>query len=181
MRVPVDGQGRMRADALPRSHGPTIVCMQAGNVNTGAFDPAEAICAARTRRAPGCTWMAHSASGPPPRRRAPIWSPASTDADSWATDAHKWLNVPYDSGLAFVRDPEHLRAAMALTAAYLPQAEAREPSQYTPELSRRARGVEVWAALRIAGPRGAGRPDRAQLPPARRASPRDCARRATRS
>src|SRR5450432_4653109 len=75
-------------------------------------------------------------------------------ADSWATDAHKWLNVPYDSGLAFVRDPEMLRAALRLTAAYLPQSDQREPSQYTPEFSRRARGIEVWAALRSLGRSG---------------------------
>ena len=77
------------------------------------------------------------------------------DADSWATDAHKWLNVPYDSGLAFVRDPEALKQAMSVTAAYLPQqGEHREPSHYTPELSRRARGVEIWAALRSLGRTG---------------------------
>jgi glutamate/tyrosine decarboxylase-like PLP-dependent enzyme len=76
------------------------------------------------------------------------------EADSWATDAHKWLNVPYDSGLAFVRDPAALKRAMSVTAAYLPQGEHREPSQYTPELSRRARGVEIWAALRSLGRKG---------------------------
>jgi glutamate/tyrosine decarboxylase-like PLP-dependent enzyme len=76
------------------------------------------------------------------------------DADSWATDAHKWLNVPYDSGLAFVRDPEHLRAAMSMTAAYLPQGAHREPMLYVPELSRRARGVDTWAALKSLGRRG---------------------------
>jgi glutamate/tyrosine decarboxylase-like PLP-dependent enzyme len=76
------------------------------------------------------------------------------EADSWATDAHKWLNVPYDSGLAFVRDAENLRAAMSITAAYLPQGEHREPSQYVPELSRRARGIEVWAALKSLGRSG---------------------------
>jgi glutamate/tyrosine decarboxylase-like PLP-dependent enzyme len=78
-----------------------------------------------------------------------------TQADSWATDAHKWLNVPYDSGLAFVRDANALRAAMAVTAEYLPTASPyRNPSDYTPELSRRARGVEVWAALRSLGRNG---------------------------
>jgi glutamate/tyrosine decarboxylase-like PLP-dependent enzyme len=92
-----------------------------------------------------------------------LWAAASTarahlvqgvsDADSWSTDAHKWLNVPYDCGLAFVRDPVSLKRAMSVTAAYLPQGEHREPSQYTPELSRRARGVEVWAALRSLGGR----------------------------
>ena len=76
------------------------------------------------------------------------------EADSWATDAHKWLNVPYDSGIAFVREAEQLRAAMSLTAAYLPMSPQREPSQYTPELSRRARGVEIWAALRTLGRAG---------------------------
>jgi glutamate/tyrosine decarboxylase-like PLP-dependent enzyme len=78
-----------------------------------------------------------------------------SEADSWATDAHKWLNVPYDSGLVFVRDPQHFRAAMVpAAAAYLPVVEAREPSHYTPELSRRARGVEVWVALRALGRSG---------------------------
>jgi glutamate/tyrosine decarboxylase-like PLP-dependent enzyme len=75
-------------------------------------------------------------------------------ADSWATDAHKWLNVPYDSGIAFVADPQHLKASMASRAAYLIAGDAREPSYYTPELSRRARGVEVWAALRSLGRSG---------------------------
>src|SRR5690606_7844748 len=73
---------------------------------------------------------------------------------SWATDAHKWLNVPYDSGLAFVRDPRTLQAAMAITAEYLPTTSERNPSDYTPELSRRARGVEVWMALRSMGRSG---------------------------
>jgi glutamate/tyrosine decarboxylase-like PLP-dependent enzyme len=78
------------------------------------------------------------------------------DADSWATDGHKWLNVPYDSGLAFVRNPEHLRRTMIQRGAYLIQGETREPSQYTPESSRRARGVEIWAALRALGREGIG-------------------------
>ena len=96
--------------------------------------------------------MAPSACGP---AAAPTLASAVRGvevADSWATDAHKWLNVPYDSGLAFVRDAEALRAAMAITADYLPTAsEFRNPSDYTPELSRRARGVEIWAALRGLG------------------------------
>jgi glutamate/tyrosine decarboxylase-like PLP-dependent enzyme len=75
-------------------------------------------------------------------------------ADSWATDAHKWLNVPYDSGIAFVRDGDALRSAMAISAAYLPAEDRREPAHYTPELSRRARGVEVWAALKSLGRSG---------------------------
>ena len=152
--VPVDAQGRMRSDALPPLSGPTIICIQAGNLNTGAFDPAVEICAAA--RETGAWVHVDGAFG--------MWAAVSpgraqlvagvADADSWATDAHKWLNVPYDSGIAFVRDPEQLRAAMTLTAAYLPVSEHREPSQYTPELSRRARGVEVWAALRSLGRSG---------------------------
>jgi glutamate/tyrosine decarboxylase-like PLP-dependent enzyme len=130
------------------------VCMQAGNVNTGAFDDAAQICA--RAHAAGAWVHIDGAFG--------LWAAASpryahlvegvADADSWATDAHKWLNVPYDSGLAFVRDSVALKRAMAVTAAYLPQGEHREPSQFTPELSRRARGVEVWAALRSLGRKG---------------------------
>jgi len=154
VRVPVDDQGRMRAGEMPALSGPTIVCIQAGNVNTGAFDPAAEICA--RARAAGAWVHVDGAFG--------LWAAASSryahlvegvaDADSWATDAHKWLNVPYDSGLAFVRDSVALKRAMSVTAAYLPQGERREPSQYTPELSRRARGVEVWAALHSLGRTG---------------------------
>jgi glutamate/tyrosine decarboxylase-like PLP-dependent enzyme len=151
MRVPVDDQGRMRAECLPELRAPAIVCVQAGNVNTGAFDPVREVCERAHR---GGAWVhVDGAFG--------LWAAASPnyahlaagagDADSWATDAHKWLNVPYDCGLAFVRNPEDLRAAMSITAAYLPQGEHREPSQYVPELSRRARGVEVWAALKSLG------------------------------
>jgi len=154
VRVPVDDQGRMRAGEMPALSGPAIVCMQAGNVNTGAFDPAAEICA--RARAAGAWVHVDGAFG--------LWAAASpryahlvegiAGADSWATDAHKWLNVPYDSGLAFVRDSVALKRAMSVTAAYLPQGEHREPSQYTPELSRRARGVEVWAALHSLGRTG---------------------------
>jgi glutamate/tyrosine decarboxylase-like PLP-dependent enzyme len=153
-RVPVDDQGRMRAGEIPPFNGPTILCIQAGNVNTGAFDPAGEIC---ERAHVNGAWVhVDGAFG--------LWAAASplyahliegvANADSWATDAHKWLNVPYDSGLAFVRDPTALKRAMSVTAAYLPQGEHREPSQYTPELSRRARGVEIWAALRSLGRTG---------------------------
>ena len=98
------------------------------------------------------------------RRRVPSTAhlvEGIANADSWATDAHKWLNVPYDSGLAFVRDAAALKSAMSVTAAYLPQGEHREPSHYTPELSRRARGVEIWAALKSLGRTGLGGADRA--------------------
>jgi len=154
VRVPVDRQGRMIADAIPQLHAPAIVCVQSGNVNTGAFDPAIEICA-RAREA-GAWVHVDGAFG--------LWAAASpryahlaagvAEADSWATDAHKWLNVPYDSGLAFVSDPEMLRGALSLTAAYLPQGEHREPSQYVPELSRRARGIEIWAVMKSLGRSG---------------------------
>jgi glutamate/tyrosine decarboxylase-like PLP-dependent enzyme len=155
VRVPVDGQGRMRADALPPLSPATIVCAQAGNVNTGACDPLDVI-AQRTRDA-GAWLHVDGAFG--------LWAAAAARrahlvegvglADSWATDAHKWLNVPYDCGLAFVRNAEALRAAMAVTAEYLPAPSGvRNPSDFTPELSRRARGVDVWAALRALGASG---------------------------
>ncbi len=154
VRVPVDSQGRMRADAIPTLAGPTIVCVQAGNVNTGAFDPFPEICA-RAHEA-GAWVHVDGAFG--------LWATAApstahlaaglADADSWATDFHKWLNVPYDSGVALVRDADPLRAAMAITADYLPTSAFRNPSDFTPELSRRARGVEVWAALRSLGRQG---------------------------
>ena len=155
LRVPVDGQGRMRPEALPPLSPATIVCAQAGNVNTGAFDALAQI-SERTREA-GAWLHVDGAFG--------LWAAAAQSrahlvegvalADSLATDAHKWLNVPYDSGLAFVRDGEALRAAMAVTADYLPSAGGvRNPSDYTPELSRRARGVDVWAALRCLGASG---------------------------
>ena len=154
VRVPVDGQGRMRADALPVIAGPTIVCAQAGNVNSGGFDPVERICAAA--HAAGAWVHVDGAFG--------LWAAAAPErahlargverADSWALDAHKWLNVPYDSGVAFVRRPDDLRAAMSASAAYLTETGAREPHHYTPEMSRRARGVEIWAALRALGQRG---------------------------
>jgi glutamate/tyrosine decarboxylase-like PLP-dependent enzyme len=153
--LPVDGQGRVRADALPDLRGPTIVCLQAGNINTGAFDPFEAICAAA--RAAGA-WVHVDGAFGLWARASPRLAPLARSvelADSWATDAHKWLNVPYDSGLAFVREAGALPAAMAITADYLPSPGAeRSPSDFTPELSRRARGVEVWAALRSLGRAG---------------------------
>lgn len=155
VRVPVDRQGCMRPEALPDLTGPTIVCLQAGNVNTGACDPIDAICA-QARAAEAWVhvdgafglWLAAA-----PERAHLVRGIAA--ADSWATDAHKWLNVPYDSGLVICRRPEHLRAAMSVNAAYLGQmGERGEPNHYTPEMSRRARGVEVWAALRSLGRRG---------------------------
>lgn len=154
IRVPVDGQGRMRADSLPALRQPSIVCVQAGNVNTGAFDPAPEILPwAKAANA----WVHVDGAFGLWAAASPALAPLArglSEADSWATDSHKWLNVPYDSGLAFVRHPEALRSAMAIHAEYLPKGAERDPSDYTPELSRRARGVEVWAALRTLGRRG---------------------------
>lgn len=154
LTVPVDGQGRMRADALPAITGPAIVCTQAGNVNTGAFDPVDDIC--ERVRGSGA-WVHVDAAFGLWARACPSLSALAQGierADSWATDGHKWLNVPYDSGIVFTRDPAALPAALAGSAAYLVQGGGREPWQYTPELSRRARGVEIWAALRALGRQG---------------------------
>jgi glutamate/tyrosine decarboxylase-like PLP-dependent enzyme len=152
--VPADSQGRMRFDSLPKFSERTIVCIQAGNVNSGAFDPAKEICEAA--KDAGAWVHVDGAFG--------LWAAASTErahlakdfaaADSWATDAHKWLNVTYDSGIAIVREPQNLRAAMSVSAAYLPQTDHREPIEYTPEASRRARGIPIWAALRSLGKSG---------------------------
>jgi len=154
VRVPVDEQGAMRAECLPKLSSTTVVCTQAGNVNSGACDPIAAICEAAHA---ADAWVhVDGAFG--------LWAGASARlrhlvagvdaADSWATDGHKWLNVPYDCGIALVRDHAALRAAMSVSADYLPASEHRDPSDYTPELSRRARGVEVWAALRSLGRSG---------------------------
>jgi glutamate/tyrosine decarboxylase-like PLP-dependent enzyme len=154
VRVPADNQGRMRADRFPGIDGPTIVCLQAGNVNSGAFDPlAELVPMARK----GGAWVHVDgafglwAAAAPARRHLVA---GIENADSWATDLHKWLNVPYDSGLAIVRDGAALKRSMAVTAAYLSETDDRKPSDYTPELSRRARGVDAWAALKSLGRSG---------------------------
>jgi len=154
VQVPVDAQGRMRLDAFPDLDDRTIVCVQAGNVNSGAFDPVARIC---ERAHAHDAWVhVDGAFG--------MWAAAAParahlargieDADSWATDAHKWLNVPYDSGLVFTRHAAALQRAMSVGGAYLAQEEDRVPYQYTPDFSRRARGIEVWAALRQLGRAG---------------------------
>ena len=154
IRVPADGQGRMLSNRLPRIAAPAIVCIQAGNVNTGACDPAAEIC--DIAHDAGAWVHVDGAFG--------LWAAAAparahlmngfNKADSWATDCHKWLNVPYDSGLVFVRRPELLEAALQFSAAYLAADNQREPMRFTPEMSRRARAIEVWAALRSLGKRG---------------------------
>ena len=155
VRVPTDDQGRIQADLLPEEvNGPTIVCAQAGEVNTGAFDPFPQIVAwARRRQA----WVhVDGAFG--------LWAMADpsrahltaglADADSWAVDAHKTLNVPYDCGICLVRRADDLRRTFAATAGYLPPDEGLELMHHTPQASQRARQVEVWAALRTLGRRG---------------------------
>lgn len=158
--IPVDGQGRMRADLLERAlaigDGPTIVSAQAGNVNTGACDPLDRIVAAAHAKN---AWVhVDGAFG--------LWAAAVPElrdqvrgietADSWATDAHKWLNVPYDSGLAIVANAAPHRAAMNMKASYLQRdaAEERVGMDWAPESSRRARGLPIYALIRALGADG---------------------------
>lgn len=156
--MPVDAQGRMDAealsDALAAESAPAIVCAQAGNVNTGAFDPLEAI--ADTCERAGAWLHVDGAFGlwaaASPRLRA--LTSGAARADSWAVDAHKWLNVPYDSALAIVADPDAHRAAMQLSAPYLEEQASRGETPLVPESSRRSRGAPVYAALRSLGRRG---------------------------
>jgi glutamate/tyrosine decarboxylase-like PLP-dependent enzyme len=156
--APADEQGRMEAEALRESlhdaAGPTIVCAQAGNVNTGAVDPLPEIAEACERS--GAWLHVDGAFG--------LWAAASPRfrhlvegvdrADSWATDAHKWLNVPYDSGLVFCRHADSHAESMAVAASYLQRADGRSPSDWVPESSRRARGFAIWATLRSLGRNG---------------------------
>ena len=153
-----DAEGRMRPDALAAVlaglEGPVVVCLQAGNVCSGAFDPfAELIPLARARGA----WVhVDGAFG--------LWACAApglshltrglADADSWAADGHKWLQVPYDCGVAVVRDAAALSRAMSISASYLPSGAHRAPEAYSPEMSRRARGFAVWAVLKALGRQG---------------------------
>jgi len=154
VRVPVDDQGRMRADSLPELDDRTILCLQAGNVNTGAFDPAATL--APVARKAGAWIHVDGAFGLWARTAPPFHALVEGFdlADSWATDGHKWPNMGYDCGIALVREPEQLHAAMSIRAAYLLIGERREPTDYNPELSRRARGVELWAALKSLGRSG---------------------------
>jgi glutamate/tyrosine decarboxylase-like PLP-dependent enzyme len=152
--VETDSEGRMRSDRLPRLTERTILCIQAGNVNTGAFDPADQICAAAKEQ--GAWVHVDGAFG--------LWARVSTayahltrgieNADSWATDAHKWPNAGYDSGVVLVRNGAALRASLGMVAAYLEPGARREPMHHTPEASRRARGVELWATLKSLGKTG---------------------------
>jgi len=152
--VPGDSQGRMRTDKLPKLPKNSLVCIQAGNANTGSFDPAGEI----------CRWACDSETWVHVDGAFGLWAAASPkyrhlvsgfeQADSWATDAHKWPNVNYDCGIALVRDPQALRSAMTISAPYLKPGLLREPANQTPEASRRARAVELWAGLKSLGKRG---------------------------
>jgi glutamate/tyrosine decarboxylase-like PLP-dependent enzyme len=161
-RIAADDQGRMDAEsverALAESDAPTIVIAQAGQINTGAFDPIARI--AKACRKHGAWLHVDGAFG--------LWARAVPElahlgagveeADSWATDGHKWLQVPYDAGYVFVRDPEAHRRAMTIAASYLPQSSVEyDPSHYVPELSRRARGFATWAVIRHLGREGVAR------------------------
>ena len=163
--VPADAQGRMRADSLPDMSPPAILCLQAGNVNSGAFDPApDLIPPAKGKGA----WVhvdgafgLWAAAAP---KRAHLMA-GFAGADSWAVDGHKWLNVPYDSGIALVRRPDALSAAMSVDAAYLLKGRRPEPFDYTPESSRRMRMRRNMGGSQVAGTPGVGRTDRTELPP----------------
>jgi glutamate/tyrosine decarboxylase-like PLP-dependent enzyme len=155
VRVPVDDQGRMRSDAFPDLKPPAIVCLQAGNVNSGAFDPMDEIIPKAKEM--GAWTHVDGAFG--------LWAAAAPSlrhlaagqelADSWATDAHKYLNVPYDAGLALVRNPSALERVMSVGASYLVEGEiGLDPGLYAPEMSRRARGVPTWAVLKYLGRSG---------------------------
>jgi glutamate/tyrosine decarboxylase-like PLP-dependent enzyme len=152
--IPADSQGRMKPSKIPRLPGPVIVCTQLGNVNTGACDPVGEICDAVQAmdawvHVDGAFGLWAAAA---PTRKHLAQGVAS--ADSWATDAHKYLNVPQDSGVVIVRDAESLHRAMSISAAYLNSGSHRDPMEWGPESSRRARGVEIWAALRSLGSQG---------------------------
>jgi glutamate/tyrosine decarboxylase-like PLP-dependent enzyme len=154
-RIATDEQGRMRADRLPgKISARSIVCIQAGNVNTGAFDPAEEVC---KRAKEAGAWVHVDGAFGLWARVSPKYDELTRGlelADSWATDAHKWPNVGYDCGVVLVRDGAALKRSMGMSAAYLQAGVSREPMYQVPESSRRARGVELWAALKSMGRSG---------------------------
>ena len=152
--VDADSQGRMRPDRLPRLTERSIVCIQAGNVNTGAFDPAAEIC--RMAKEQGA-WIHVDGAFGLWARVSPKYAPLARgfeNADSWSIDAHKWPNAGYDCGVVLVRNGDALRASLGMAAAYLEPGGQREPMYHTPEASRRARGAELWATLKSLGRAG---------------------------
>jgi len=156
MTVPVDSQGRMRAAEIPKLSGPAIICAQLGNVNSGCCDRLDEL--GDVARDSGAWVHVDGAFGlwastAPARRHL---TAGLELADSWATDGHKWLNTPQDCGIAIVRNREALLAAMAVSGAYYGQPAGRDPMRWCPDSSRRARAIELWAALRYLGRRGIG-------------------------
>ncbi|HET9430696.1 MAG TPA: aminotransferase class V-fold PLP-dependent enzyme [Chitinophagaceae bacterium] len=154
IRVPTDEQGRIIAENFPDLDSSTIVCLQAGNVNTGAIDPLKNICRMANKKG---AWVHIDGAFGLWARVSPGKSQLAEGcelADSWAIDLHKWLNVPYDSGLIICKEPQVLQNALAISAAYLPESGEPEPYFHTPEMSRRARGIETWAALNSLGRKG---------------------------
>jgi glutamate/tyrosine decarboxylase-like PLP-dependent enzyme len=154
IKVPTDDQGRIIAEKIPDLDASTLLCVQAGNVNTGAIDPIKEIC---LRAKDKGAWVhVDGAFG--------LWARVSPEksqmaegcelADSWAIDLHKWLNVPYDSGLVICKEPEVLQNALSVSAAYLPDSVEPEPYFNTPEMSRRARAIDTWAAIYSLGRKG---------------------------
>jgi glutamate/tyrosine decarboxylase-like PLP-dependent enzyme len=154
LTVPADEQGRINSSALPELDKSTILCLQAGNVNTGAFDNFEAITEIAR---PAGTWVhVDGAFG--------LWARASnklkylakgaSKANSWAVDCHKWLNTPYDCGLAICDTPTSVERVMHTQESYIPSTNAPQPKDFLLEFSRRARGVEVWATLSELGSEG---------------------------
>lgn len=154
--IPCDEQGRLRADKMPALDDHSIVLLQAGNVNSGAYDPFHEVC--DMAKGTGAWVHVDAAFGG--------WVRASKNkdhladgmerADSWSLDCHKWLNVPHDSALAICRDKKIMQETFGIRAAYLVEGALREPNHYAPELSRRARGIEIWAALKHLGKNGVG-------------------------
>ena len=155
-RVPCDSQGRMRADCLPDIDATCLVILQAGNVNTGAFDPLDEICSHIRSKAKAAWIHIDGAFG--------LWAAASPElahltcgmekADAWSVDAHKTLNTPYDCGIVLCRHPDHLVSALQNSGDYIIYGDQRDPMLYTPEMSRRARGIELWATMKFLGKSG---------------------------
>ncbi len=161
LRVPTDAQGRMRADALAallaQGAGPAIVIAQAGQICTGAFDPFAPIAALCREHG---AWMHVDGAFGLWAQAVPELAPlvvGCAEADSWSVDGHKWLQLPYDSGFAIVRDSAAHQRAMSIAASYLPPSETYDPGQFVPELSRRARGFAAWAQIRVLGRQGIAR------------------------
>ena len=154
IRVPTDDQGRIIPDNFPELDESTLICLQAGNVNTGALDPVKEICLKAKQK--GAWVHVDGAFG--------LWARVSPQranlaegyelADSWAIDLHKWLNVPYDSGVIICKHPETLQNALSVSAAYLLQTSEPDPYYFTPDMSRRSRGIEAWAAIASLGREG---------------------------